>query len=231
MPIGNFVIWFFQRQGRRLQCELRTAADRDGFELIWTSADGDVRLEHNEDSTVLNERRIALESKLRADGWCELGNQGRHSTTQPTEGVSTMPTSSDVLKCTVLLVEDAEVTLELLNQYFTTHGCEVLQAKNPDDACRHLTTSAVDLVILDLYLEQGGSGLEVLELMRIDPRWIAKPVVVLTGMADVPVNDRAVIERCGAHLLSKSDGYPVIAEKLGFLMGALTTRTDSSKLH
>lgn len=225
------MIWFFQRQGSRLQCELRSAADRDGFELIWTSAQGDVRLEYDEDFTALNERRIVFESKLRADGWRELGSQRPPSTTQPTEGVSMMPTSRDALTCTVLLVEDAEVTLELLNQYFTTHGCDVLQAKNPDDAWRHLTTSPVDLVILDLHLEQGGSGLEVLELMRMDPRWVAKPAVVLTGMGEVPVRDRAVIERCGAHLLSKSEGYPEIARKLGLLMGTLAAKTDSSKVH
>lgn len=63
------VLWFFQRGGARLRCEIRRALGRPGFELVWTSADGQVRVEYSEDPTVLSTRRQALEEQLRLDGW------------------------------------------------------------------------------------------------------------------------------------------------------------------
>jgi len=63
------MIWFFERPGERLQCEIRQAASGSGFELVWTSSDGRIHIEMSDDSAELLRRRRALEHWLKLDGW------------------------------------------------------------------------------------------------------------------------------------------------------------------
>ncbi len=63
------MIWFFERPGERLQCEIRQAASGQGYELVWTSSDGRVHVELANDASELMRRRRALEQWLKLDGW------------------------------------------------------------------------------------------------------------------------------------------------------------------
>ena len=67
------MLWFFERGGERLQCEIRPASTGAGFELTWTSPDGQVHTEHSADSEALTERRRLLEDSLTRDGWKRVG--------------------------------------------------------------------------------------------------------------------------------------------------------------
>ena len=51
------MIWFFERPGERLQCEIRQAASGPGFELVWTSSDGRIHVELSDDASELMRRR------------------------------------------------------------------------------------------------------------------------------------------------------------------------------
>jgi len=63
------MIWFFERPGERLQCEIRQAASGSGYELVWTSSDGRIHVELSDDASELMRRRRALEHWLKLDGW------------------------------------------------------------------------------------------------------------------------------------------------------------------
>jgi hypothetical protein len=67
------MIWFFERVGERLQCEIRQAPSGAGYELVWTSNDGRVLIELSDDAAELTRRRRALEHWLRLDGWTRPG--------------------------------------------------------------------------------------------------------------------------------------------------------------
>lgn len=67
------MIWFFQRPGERLQCEIRQAPSGPGYELVWTSSDGRIHVELSDDPTELIRRRRALEHWLKLDGWIRPG--------------------------------------------------------------------------------------------------------------------------------------------------------------
>jgi hypothetical protein len=67
------MIWFFERPGERLQCEIRQAASGDGFELVWTANDGRIHVELSPDPSELLRRRRALEYWLKLDGWIRPG--------------------------------------------------------------------------------------------------------------------------------------------------------------
>jgi CheY-like chemotaxis protein len=115
---------------------------------------------------------------------------------------------------TVLVVEDALTTRCILEQFFARAGCDVLHAADPDTALVRLKSSCVDAVILDLRLADERSGLEVLEQMRLDERYDAVPVIVLTGVTEVDQAEEDIIERHGAHLLYKRFGYREIVQRL-----------------
>ena len=121
---------------------------------------------------------------------------------------------------TVLIVEDALTTRCILEQFFARAGCDVLQAGDPDTAMVRLKSMAVDAVILDLRLADERSGLEVLEQMRLDERFDAVPVVILTGVTEVDPAEAEVIERHGAHLLYKRFGYREVVQRLEKILTA-----------
>ena len=115
---------------------------------------------------------------------------------------------------TVLVVEDTLTTRCILEQFFARAGCDVMQASDPEAAMSWLKSTAVDAVILDLRLTDERSGLEVLEQMRLDERFDAIPVVVLTGVNEVEPEEAEIIERHHAHLLYKRFGYREVVQRL-----------------
>jgi hypothetical protein len=63
------VIWFFERQGAHLRCEIRQQIEGDRFALIVTMPDGTERTEMFDDSAALNRRSVELEKTLTQKGW------------------------------------------------------------------------------------------------------------------------------------------------------------------
>ena len=76
------MIWFFERPGERLQCEIRRSLNV-GYELVWTSSDGQVHVEHSHDPEELMLRRRALENWLKLDGWVRPGRMTPPRNTRP----------------------------------------------------------------------------------------------------------------------------------------------------
>jgi two-component system sensor histidine kinase and response regulator WspE len=121
---------------------------------------------------------------------------------------------------TVLVVEDALTTRCILEQFFARAGCDVLHASDPETALLRLRSATIDAVILDLRLADNRSGLEVLEQMRLDERYDAVPVVVLTGVTEVDETEDELIQRHGAHLLYKRFGYREVVQRLEKILTA-----------
>lgn len=61
--------------------------------------------------------------------------------------------------------------------FLNLYGYDVLVASHPDTAFKRLKQSAasLDAMILDIGLDDNRSGLEVLELMRLDDRFVNLP--------------------------------------------------------
>ena len=66
---GSRVIWFYERKGEHLRCEIRQQIEGDRFALVVTLPDGTERVEMFEDSGALNRRSVELEKMLNAKGW------------------------------------------------------------------------------------------------------------------------------------------------------------------
>jgi hypothetical protein len=63
------VIWFYERLGEHLRCEIRHQLEGDRFALVVTLPDGTERVEVFDDSRTLNVRSVELEKMLRSRGW------------------------------------------------------------------------------------------------------------------------------------------------------------------
>jgi hypothetical protein len=63
------VIWFYERKGEHLRCEIRQQIEGDRFALVVTLPDGSERIEMFEDGSTLNRRSVELEKIFRSKGW------------------------------------------------------------------------------------------------------------------------------------------------------------------
>ena len=63
------MIWFFERKGEHLRCEVRSQIEGDRYDLVITEPDGTERVETFSSSAELNKRSIELEKEWRSGGW------------------------------------------------------------------------------------------------------------------------------------------------------------------
>ena len=69
LAISGSVIWFYERKGEHMRCEIRQLIEGDRFSLVVTLPDGTERMEVFDDSSALNRRSIELEKTLVQKGW------------------------------------------------------------------------------------------------------------------------------------------------------------------
>lgn len=132
---------------------------------------------------------------------------------------------------TVLVVEDAIAVRNMLEDFLSLYGYDVLVASHPDTAFKRLKQSAasLDAMILDIGLDDNRSGIEVLELMRLDDRFVNLPVVVLTGLSLTSEEEESIL-RNHAHLLHKKEGYERVFNRLGEIIAPLAGRSGSAPI-
>lgn len=63
------MIWFYERRGRHLRCEVREAVEGDRYELVITDPHGNERVETFSDSKALTRRSRQLEDQWFTEGW------------------------------------------------------------------------------------------------------------------------------------------------------------------
>ena len=90
----------------------------------------------------------------------------------------------------LLVVEDDADSAEALCSYLRKAGHTVDCKLDGKDALQAILNDLPDLLILDLYLPQM-DGTSLLEVVRSYLRLQTLPVIVLTGLADSPMADRA----------------------------------------
>ena len=63
------MIWFFERRGEHLRCEIRPQIEGDRYDLFITHPDGTESVESFADQRDLSRRTEELEQLWRAEGW------------------------------------------------------------------------------------------------------------------------------------------------------------------
>lgn len=109
----------------------------------------------------------------------------------------------------LLIVDDDTDGREALCKFLQGHGHEVNCVSNGREALAAVLSRLPDLVILDLFMpEMDGAGL--LEILRSYLRLQSLPVVVLTGLPDSPLVDRARFLKVNSILVKGKATFPDI---------------------
>ena len=82
---------------------------------------------------------------------------------------------------TVLVVDDDAGVRQVLTHFLTAAGYAVRAAVNGREALSLLDRGTIpDLFVLDLMMPEM-TGLELISVLRANPDWAGKPIIVLTG--------------------------------------------------
>ena len=90
----------------------------------------------------------------------------------------------------ILIVDDSEDSRESLAMCFRNAGHNVACVPNGREALSHVLTRPPEVILLDLLMPEM-DGPSFLEVVRSYLRIQSLPVVILTGLADSPMIDRA----------------------------------------
>jgi len=82
----------------------------------------------------------------------------------------------------LLAVDDQPDCVDIMAQYFTHAGYEVVGAHNGRDALAMVQVHQPDVVLLDVHMP-GMTGIDVLQQMRL--RWRTIPVIMVSGSDDL----------------------------------------------
>jgi len=90
----------------------------------------------------------------------------------------------------ILLVDDTPSAIEPIAKYLEKSGHSVTRASNGREALSKVMNHLPDVIVLDLLMPEM-DGPSFLEVVRSYVRLRGLPVVVLTGLAEDPIVERA----------------------------------------
>jgi CheY-like chemotaxis protein len=119
----------------------------------------------------------------------------------------------------VLVVDDNPGIRMMLTRALGLNRFNAVEASSIAEAVEFADHHALSAVILDLHLGTQ-SGLELLAMLRVNPRHRATPVLILTGSGAVTGDQEALIQRNAAHLFYKPQPLGALMEHIGRLASA-----------
>ena len=89
----------------------------------------------------------------------------------------------DVKKLKILIADDEPDILEIISYNLSAEGYLVITAKNGDEAIERAKKHQPDLIILDIMMP-GKSGMEVCNILRLQPAFQNTLIIFLTALSD-----------------------------------------------
>ena len=112
----------------------------------------------------------------------------------------------------ILVVDDDPDIRALARLALTQDGHRVVEASSGREALALMEAEIPDLLVLDLLMPEQG-GLDVLQVLRLNPATVSLPVVVLTAMDD-EINTRAGFESGATDYVTKPFTIPQLAARV-----------------
>jgi CheY-like chemotaxis protein len=88
----------------------------------------------------------------------------------------------------ILVADDEPMIRDLIRIRLRSHGVEVLEAVDGQEALDQVRTISPDLIVLDLMMPKV-TGEDVLRHLQADPLTRRIPVIVITAQGELPAND------------------------------------------
>lgn len=119
----------------------------------------------------------------------------------------------------VLVVDDNPGIRRMLTRALGLNHFRAVEAASIAEAVAFADEHPLSAVILDLHLGTQ-CGLELLAMLRVNPRHRSTPVLILTGSGSVTNDQEALIQRNAAHLFYKPQPLGDLMDQLGRLAAA-----------
>jgi len=110
----------------------------------------------------------------------------------------------------ILIVDDQQDNLYLLRVLLTSHGYEVLEAQDGQEALDQLRQNRCNLVLLDIMMP-GMDGYEVCQQIRSDERIRDLPIILLTAKKDVESKVRGLDIGANDYVTKPFDRQEILA--------------------
>ena len=105
-----------------------------------------------------------------------------HASTEPNREEEPEPVLPEPTDARVLLVEDNENTIFLIRDLLAS-VVDLTVATSARDAIEHTADTSFDLLLVDINLGAGGSGIDLLHTLRERPAYVDTPMVAVTAVA------------------------------------------------
>jgi CheY-like chemotaxis protein len=112
----------------------------------------------------------------------------------------------------ILLADDHEINTMMLGEYLESRGYEVIIARDGLEALAKAEDILPHLIIMDIQMPEM-DGLEAIQHLRADPRFISTPVIALTALAMSGDRERC-LEAGANEYMSKPVSLKTLAEKI-----------------
>jgi signal transduction histidine kinase/DNA-binding response OmpR family regulator len=112
----------------------------------------------------------------------------------------------------VLLADDHEVNAIMLGEYLQSRGYAVITARDGLEALSKAEDTLPDIIIMDIQMPEM-DGLEAIQHLRADSRFISTPIIALTALA-MPGDRERCLEAGANEYMSKPVGLKTLVEKI-----------------
>jgi DNA-binding NtrC family response regulator len=121
-------------------------------------------------------------------------------------------------KPTVLVLDDEPAVRTALARLLARYGYEAATAATLDQARALLRSDSIQALILDVRLQEEGTGLDLLGAIRREPGFEKTPILIFTGTM-LAEADQLFITRHRAFLFYKPEGIDTLVQFLDDLTG------------
>ena len=98
-----------------------------------------------------------------------------------------------------LYVEDDPVAFEVVKS-FLKDICDIDWATNSDDALKKISEKNYKLILMDIHLTKGLSGLELTQILRKNPKYSGVPIIAVTAYAMAREKDEILKNGCNDYI-------------------------------
>jgi DNA-binding response OmpR family regulator len=119
---------------------------------------------------------------------------------------------------TVLVVDDDPGVRATMERLLRVYGYGAVTAATLEEARALLLTTAVTALILDVGLQAGESGLDLLDTIRARPEFNAAPILIFTG-GTLSEAEQVLVRRHRAFVFQKPEGFDTLIKFLDTLTG------------
>jgi PAS domain S-box-containing protein len=116
----------------------------------------------------------------------------------------------------VLLADDHKANIMMLSEYLEGHGYEVIIAKDGFEALAKAEETLPNIIIIDIQMPEM-DGLEAIQRLRTDQRFLTTPIIALTALAMSGDRERC-LEAGANEYMSKPVSLKALAKKIQELL-------------